>query len=200
MMSKPFSQACENNKRPILKVLSNVFADRQRVLEVGSGTGQHASFFAERLPHLQWQASDIQAHMAGVEQWRKAVNLANLPPILEFDVNSQRWPCEDVDAVFSANTLHIISWPEVQAMFQLLANNLNEGSKLCVYGPFNYNGKYTSESNASFDDWLRARDPQSGIRDFEKVDALAQAGGFKLFDDFALPANNRLLYWRNINE
>ncbi len=199
-MTLPFSQACENNKQPILDVLQDVFADRRRVLEVGSGTGQHAAFFAEQMPHLQWQASDIQAHMAGIEQWRSAVNLANLPPVLELDVNSERWPREDVDAVFSANTLHIICWPEVQAMFQLLANNLSNDSKLCIYGPFNYNGKYTSESNANFDDWLSARDPQSGIRDFEKVDALAQTGGFTLCDDFALPANNRLLYWRKTNE
>ena len=198
-MSKPFSQACENNKQPILHVLNDVFADRQRVLEVGSGTGQHAAFFAEKLPHLQWQASDVEAHMAGIEQWRSAANLANLPPVLKFDVNSQRWPGTDVDAVFSANTLHIMSWLEVEKLFQLLQANLDIDSKLCIYGPFNYSGEYTSGSNAQFDQSLRARDPRSGIRDFEKVDALAQAAGFKLRDDFALPANNRLLYWHKIN-
>ncbi len=198
-MSKPFSQACENNKRPIADVLREVFADRQRVLEVGSGTGQHAAFFAEQLPHLQWQASDVEAHLVGIEQWCRAANLANLPPLLEFDVNCQRWPCDDVDAVFSANTLHIMTWSEVETLFQLLQGNLGTDSKLCIYGPFNYDGEYTSASNAQFDQSLRARDPLSGIRDFEKVDALAQAAGFTLRNDFALPANNRLLYWQKIN-
>lgn len=198
-MSKPFSQACENNKRPIVDVLGKVFADRQHVLEVGSGTGQHAAFFAEQLPHLQWQTSDVDAHLAGIEQWRSAANLGNLPPVLEFDVNSRQWPCNNIDAVFSANTLHIMSWPEVEALFQLLQDNLGEDSKLCIYGPFNYQGQYTSASNAHFDQSLRGRDPQSGIRDFEKVDALAQSAGFQLHDDFALPANNRLLYWHKFN-
>lgn len=194
-MNKPFSQACENNKRPILEVLIDAFADRRRVLEIGSGTGQHAVYFAEEMPQLQWQASDIKEHLAGIEQWRAAAGLANLPPAVEFDVNSGRWPCADVDAVFSANTLHIMSWPEVKTAFGLLHSHLPAGSKLCIYGPFNYHGRYTSDSNARFDDWLRTRDPHSGIRDFEKVDALAKAAGFALREDFAMPANNRLLYW-----
>ena len=196
-MSKPFSQACENNKQPILEVVRDAFADRQRVLEIGSGTGQHAAFFAEQLPHLQWQPSDVREHLPGIEQWRSATSLANLLPAIEFDVNNQTWPCTniDIDAVFSANTLHIMSWPEVETTFRLMTTHLEGSSKLCIYGPFNYNGQYTSDSNAQFDDWLHARDPHSGIRDFEKVDALAQAAGFTLVDDFALPANNRLLYW-----
>ncbi|MGI9284495.1 MAG: DUF938 domain-containing protein [Pseudomonadales bacterium] len=197
-MTKPFSQACENNKQPILDVLSDAFADRQRVLEIGSGTGQHAAFFAEHLPHVQWQPSDVPEHLAGIEQWRSAAGLTNLPSAIEFDVNNQTWPCVNIgiDAVFSANTLHIMSWREVETTFQLLADNISMDCKLCIYGPFNYEGQYTSDSNARFDDWLHARDPQSGIRDFEKVDGLAEAAGFRLLDDFALPSNNRLLYWR----
>lgn len=198
-MGKPFSQACENNKRPILEVLSNAFADRRRVLEIGSGTGQHAAFFAEHLPHLQWQPSDVKEHLVGIELWRGDAGLGNLRAAVEFDVNTQAWPCAAIapvfDAVFSANTLHIMSWPEVETTFKLLGENLGAGGKLCIYGPFNYGGQYTSESNARFDQWLHARDPQSGIREFEKVDSLAIAGGFGLVDDFALPANNRLLYW-----
>lgn len=197
-MTKPFSQACENNKRPILDVLSDAFADRRRVLEIGSGTGQHAAFFAEHLPHVQWQPSDVPEHLAGIEQWRSDAGLENFLAAVEFDVNSQSWPGVDVDSVFSANTLHIMSWREVETTFKLLADNLGVDCKLCIYGPFNYNGQYTSDSNARFDEWLHARDPQSGIRDFEKVDALAAEGGFSLVEDFALPANNRLLYWRKL--
>ncbi len=194
-MSKPFSQACENNKRPILGILTEAFADRGRVLEIGSGTGQHAAFFAAHLRHLQWQPSDVKQHLAGIEQWCADAGLDNLLPAVEFDVNTQTWPCANVDAVFSANTLHIMSWAEVETTFRLLAANLGAGSKLCIYGPFNYDRQYTSASNARFDEWLRGRDPASSIRDFESVDALAVAAGFSLLNDHALPANNRLLCW-----
>jgi cyclopropane fatty-acyl-phospholipid synthase-like methyltransferase len=184
---KPFSEACERNRAPILAILKRVFADRRHVLEIGSGTGQHAAYFAPELPHLVWQASDVAEHLPGIRQW-----VAN--PI-ELDVES-KWPAIEVDAVFSANTCHIMSWPQVEHLFAGVGRLLPPGGVFALYGPFNYRGKHTSESNARFDAMLRARDPASGLREFEDVDKLARAAGLSLQEDNAMPANNRLLVWR----
>ena len=193
-MDRPFSQACENNKVPILEVLSEHFSAVNSVLEIGSGTGQHAAFFAEQLPHLQWQPTDQQHYISGIEAWRDFSQLDNLLPPLVLDVN-QPWPIETITAIFSANTVHIMSWPEVERLFAGIKAVLASGGVLCLYGPFNYGGEYTSESNARFDQWLKARDPLSGIRDFEAVNGLAQANGLSLLKDYAMPANNRCLVW-----
>jgi cyclopropane fatty-acyl-phospholipid synthase-like methyltransferase len=195
-MQKPFSQACENNKRPILEVLRRHLADARHVLEVGSGTGQHAVFFAEQLPHLAWQTSDRGEHHAGIRQWLEAARLGNVLPPLELDVTSPRWPVAHTDAVFSANTAHIMSWAMVEAFFTGVGQVLGDGGVFCLYGPFNYGGAYTSASNERFDAWLAARDPASAIRDFEAVDALAAGVGLRLVEDNAMPANNHLLVWR----
>jgi cyclopropane fatty-acyl-phospholipid synthase-like methyltransferase len=192
---KPFSEACERNQAPILSVLREVFADRTRVLEIGSGTGQHAVHFARALPHLVWQASDVAQHLAGIGAWRAEAALANLPEPIELDLNSDPWPSVAADAVFTANTLHIVSWPEVQTLFERVSRILPPRGVLAVYGPFNYAGRYTAQSNAQFDSMLRSRDPGSGIRDFEAVDALAAAQGLVLERDVAMPANNRSLVW-----
>ena len=184
---KPFSEACERNRTPILAILKRVFADRKRVLEIGSGTGQHAAYFAPELPHLVWQASDVAENLPGIRQW-----VAN--PI-ELDVDKD-WPKLAVDAVFSANTCHIMSWPQVEKLFAGVGRLLPPGGLLALYGPFNYGGKYTSESNARFDAMLRRNDPASGLRDFEDIDNLARAAGFSLEEDNTMPANNRLLVWR----
>ena len=186
---KPFSEASERNRGPILAILRRVFNDRKRVLEIGSGTGQHAAYFSAELPHLVWQASDVAEHLPGIRQW-----VSNPAPI-ELDVDKP-WPEVQADAVFSANTCHIMSWPQVERMFEGIGSLQPE--VLALYGPFNYDGRHTSESNARFDAMLRARDPLSGIRDFEKVNALAQAAGLALAEDNAMPANNRLLVWRSI--
>lgn len=194
-MERPFSQACENNKEPILAVLKRHFGDVSRVLEVGSGTGQHAVFFAEHLPHLQWQTADRPEHLPGIRQWLEWAGVDNVLPPLQLDVNDE-WPSLEVDAVFSANTLHIMSWPEVERFFAKLGTILNSGAMLCVYGPFNYGGEYTSTSNAQFDQWLKGRDPLSGIRDIEAVSELAATIGLTLLEDCAMPANNRCLVWK----
>jgi len=195
-VQKPFSQACENNKRPILEVLRRHLAGARHVLEIGSGTGQHAVFFAEQLPHLVWQTSDQREHHAGIRQWLEAAGLANVLPPAELEVATRPWPVARADAVFSANTAHIMSWVRVEAFVAGVGELLRGGGVFCLYGPFNYGGRYTSESNARFDAWLGARDPASAIRDFEAVDALAAAAGLRLVEDNALPANNRLLVWR----
>jgi cyclopropane fatty-acyl-phospholipid synthase-like methyltransferase len=196
MQDKPYSAACERNRDPILAVLRTHFADRRRVLEIGSGTGQHAVHFAAALPQLIWQTSDRTENLPGIAQWLGAAALANTPAPLAVDVATTDWPREPFDAVFSANTLHIMSWTEVQALFAALPSVTAVDGKLAVYGPFNYGGKYTSDSNAEFDAALRARVPHMGIRDFETVDALAHAAGFGLVDDVTMPANNRTLVWQ----
>jgi len=195
---KPFAESCVQNREPIIAVLRDVFADRRRVLEIGSGTGQHAVYFARELPHLVWQTADVAQHHAGIRAWLEEAALPNVLPPLALDVNQPDWPGERYDAVFSANTLHIMGWPEVEKFFAGVGAVLEPGGVLAVYGPFNYNGAFTSESNAHFDAWLKSRDPASGVRDFEAVDALARAQGLVLQLDVAMPSNNRTLVWCRI--
>ncbi len=192
---KPHSPSCDRNREPILDVLRDHFRDRRQVLEIGSGTGQHAVFFAAALPHLIWQASDRLENLAGIRMWLDEAALSNTPPPLELDVNGA-WPRQRFDAVFSANTLHIMAWPEVERLFAGLDGILAEDAKLIVYGPFNYDGRFSSESNAKFEVWLKERGAHQGIRDFEAVNALAAAIGLELLEDRAMPANNRCLVWR----
>jgi SAM-dependent methyltransferase len=194
-MLKPYAPACDRNREPILGVLHRWFADRQSVLEVGSGTGQHAVAFAEALPHLEWQTSDVPENLPGIRMWLEEARLPNLPPPLELDV-SGRWPKAHYDAAFSANTLHIMSWDEVRKLFAGLARALAPDATLAIYGPFNYAGRFTSDSNAGFDRSLKERSASMGIRNFEEVDALARSADFKLAEDCAMPANNRTLVWR----
>ena len=192
---KPRSEACERNRDPILEVLRDRFADRRRVLEIGSGTGQHAVHFAAAMAQLTWQTSDLDCSLPGIRAWVGESGLSNLPPPIALDVTGS-WPAARFDAVFTANTLHIMSWPEVQRLFAALPEVLAPDAVLAVYGPFNYNGRFTSPSNAAFDDWLKRRSPQSGIRDFAAVDELARSIGFILVEDRPMPANNRALVWR----
>ena len=195
-MTRPFSQACENNREAIFAVLERVFADRKQILEIGSGTGQHAAAFAPHLPHLVWQTSDLPEHHPGIEQWIKAAPTQNLLSPVALNVNDKPWPVAPVDGVFSANTFHIMSWPSVQGFFSGLALALSADGILAIYGPFNYDGTYTSPSNARFDQWLKDRDPAQGIRDFEAVNVLALEQDLILIEDKAMPANNRLLVWK----
>ena len=192
---KPRSDAVERNRVPILEVLRDHFADRRRVLEIGSGTGQHAVHFAAALPRLIWQTSDLAPSLPGIRQWLEEARLPNLPPPIALDVTGP-WPDTAFDAVFSANTLHIMSWRAVRALFEALPAVLTEDAVLAVYGPFNYDGRFTSESNAAFDAWLKQRSPESGIRDFAAVDGLARSIGFALVEDRPMPANNRTIIWR----
>ena len=196
-MERPFSQSCENNKAPILEVLRRYFADVDFVLEVGSGTGQHAVHFAAELPHLRWQCCDQSEYLPGIRSWLDWAKLANTPAPLELNVNNP-WPLASTAAIFSANTLHIMSWEEVGKFFAAVADVLADGGILCVYGPFNYRGSYTSDSNARFDQWLKARDSASGIRDFEAIGELANRAGLQLLEDCEMPANNRCLVWRKL--
>jgi cyclopropane fatty-acyl-phospholipid synthase-like methyltransferase len=193
--AKPYSEACERNRGPILEVLREHFADRRRVLEIGSGTGQHAVHFAAALPHVIWQTSEVEANLAGIRLWREESGLPNLPQPIPLDVTGS-WPDAKFDAVFTANTLHIMSWRDVRTLFMALPDVLTSDAVLAVYGPFNYDGRFTAPSNAAFDEWLKQRSPDSGIRDFAAVDELARSIGLTLVEDRAMPANNRTIVWR----
>jgi cyclopropane fatty-acyl-phospholipid synthase-like methyltransferase len=193
-MHKPHSPASDRNRDAILDVLRKHFTDRAQVLEIGSGTGQHAVYFAAALKHLTWQTSDVAQHLPGIRAWLAEAHLPNTPEPLAFDVNAA-WPAGPFDAAFSANTLHIMAWDEVVRLFEGLPRILSPGAVLAVYGPFNEAGRFTSPSNAAFDAALRAADPRRGIRDIEAVDALAFANGLVRVDDRAMPANNRCITW-----
>lgn len=191
---KPFAQSCAENQEPILEVLKDAFAASRKVLEIGSGTGQHAVYFARHLPALQWQTSDLPENHPGIRLWIEEAGLSNVLAPLTIDARNSDWPVAKIDAVFSANAVHIMSWAAVESLFRGIGKVLPAG-RLALYGPFNYGGKFTSESNARFDLWLKGRDPLSGVRDFEAVHALAEGEGFRLVRDWAMPANNRTLVW-----
>jgi SAM-dependent methyltransferase len=192
----PFAEACERNKGPILAVLREAFAGCSHVLEIGSGTGQHAVYFATEMPWLVWQPSETADAMPGLRRRIFNEGPKNLRAPVEIDVTARPWDVRKVDGIFTANTLHILHWPGVEALFAGLPGVSKPGTVLAVYGPFRYRGAHTAGSNASFDAMLRARDPGSGVRDFEAVDALARAAGFGLAADHPMPANNRTLVWK----
>ncbi|GLQ47502.1 hypothetical protein GCM10007862_25530 [Dyella lipolytica] len=195
MSDKPYSAASERNREPILAVLREWFADRRQVLEIGSGTGQHAVHFAAAMPQLVWQCSDRAGNLPGMRLWLDEAALPNTPLPFEFDVTGA-WPAHRYDAIFSANTLHIMAWPEVERLFAGLPAITSADAAVAVYGPFNVDGHFTSESNAAFDRDLKMRGAHMGIRDVAAVDAVAAAAGFNLSEDVAMPANNRLRLWR----
>ena len=192
---KPYAESCDQNRDPILAVLREEFAGCRAILEIGSGTGQHAVYFARQLPHLDWQTSDCLECHPGILAWLEEAALPNVRPPLALDVRLDAWPESAFDGVFSANTVHIMGWEEVEMMFAGIGRVLESRGRFCLYGPFNYQGRYTSDSNARFDAWLKARDPRSGVRNFEDLDALARAAGMQLLRDHAMPANNRILVW-----
>ena len=189
----PCSEACERNKGPILEVLRSVFADRSHVLEIGSGTGQHGVHFAAHLEHVTWHPTERLGALPELAARIQAEGGRNLRQPMLLDVRQSVWPLRSVDAVFTANTLHILSWPEVTAMFHGIGGTLVPGGVVCVYGPFRYAGSYTSPSNLEFDRLLRERDPDSGIREIHDLTALASGFGLRLDADHDLPAHNRLL-------
>lgn len=194
-IEKPFSQACENNKGPILAVLREHLTTPTRLLEVGSGTGQHAAWLALHLPHVQWQPSDVHDNLAGVQLWLNDAPCGNVLEPIELDVRN-RWPNGPYDALFTANSLHIMSQHSAALCIARGASVLRSEGLFMIYGPFNYHGRFTSDSNAQFQQWLQARNPESGIRDAEWVtDTMAQHG-LTWVKDHEMPANNRLLVFQ----
>ena len=194
--AKRHAESCDQNRRPIEAVLREWLTAPGELLEIGSGTGQHAAYFAPVLPHVLWRPSDLEEHLPSIRAWCAEAGAANLLEPIQLDVRWPDWGVSDQDYVFSANTLHIMPWEAVEAALAGAGRVLRAGGLLVYYGPFNYGGKYTSESNARFDAWLKAQDPRRGVRDFEAVDALAREAGLRLEADRAMPANNRMLRWR----
>ena len=197
-MSLPFSQACENNKQYILDKLLPLFSAGSIVLEIGTLTAQHIRFFAEALPLVYWIPSDLDENLPMVRAGLAACTLRNISAPLSLDVAEEPWPLQQVDGIFTANTLHIMRYDYVAGFFRNAGRVLKAGGVLCVYGPFKYGGEFTTQSNASFDVWLKQRDVLSGVRDFEQVQAWATAAGLELLADHTMPANNQLLVWRKL--
>jgi cyclopropane fatty-acyl-phospholipid synthase-like methyltransferase len=196
VMEYVVSDAAERNKEPILQIIAPVLSQTRRVLEIGSGTGTHALHFSARLPHLLWQPTDFGDYLPALRERLKREGGAKLLPVIELDVRNHPWPVEEVDAIYSANTLHIMSWSSVHDFFKGVGNVLSKQGLLCVYGAFRYGDRYTSDSNAKFDQFLQNRDPDSGLRDAHEVDRLAREQGLTLLADHAMPANNQLRIWQ----
>lgn len=192
-MVKQFSQACANNQVYILQHLQRLLNAESSVLEIGSGTGQHAVYFAEHLPQAIWQTSDLTINHNSINAWIDDYSSDNCLRPVELDVTKESWLASKVDAIFSANTMHIMAWPVVEKFIANVNHYVKEGGLLIIYGPFNYEGRYTSDGNANFDQYLRASNPQQGIRDIEQVVALANKNNLYLKEDNEMPANNRLL-------
>jgi len=192
-----FSESCERNKGPILDRLTDELRDCLTVLEIGSGTGQHAVHFATGLPRLEWQPTERTGELRPLAMRIEAEAPENVRPPLPLDVGVIPWPVTGpFDAVFTANTLHIMSWDSVRFFFDGVGRVLGERGLLCIYGPFLYEKAETVPSNVAFDQWLRNRDASSGIREFTAVDSLADAQALTLKADYPMPANNRLLVWQ----
>ncbi len=198
-MNKPNAPSCEQNQQVILDVLKELFIEPGDVLEIGSYTGQHAVFFTQHLPHLSWYPGDLEAEHVGMKMWFSEVEHDRIHTPLILDVDIPDWNINKKDYVFSANVTHIISLEQTEKMFRHVGEVLKSGGLFVQYGPFNYNGKYTSESNANFDGWLKQRDPKSGIKHFESIEKLAEKNTLKLFKDIKMPANNRILVWEKAN-
>ncbi len=198
MIDKPFSQACENNKDPILDLLRHYLSGDERMLEIGSGTGQHARYFADHFPGIIWQTSDLPENHPGIKSWIEESEHQNIRPPMTLNVSDrQHWPTEQYDAIFTANTLHIMSWLAVKEMFRMMGSCLKPGGLFFCYGPFNRDGQFTSASNKAFDASLRQRDPEMGLRDVGEVRKEAQQHQMTLLHTHSMPANNLLLVFRH---
>ncbi len=195
-MEKSFSQACENNKRPILDVIGGYFNEPGLILEIGTGSAQHAMYFAEKLRKLYWQTSDKAENIDDINAHVNEYTHYNLGRPLAIDVLQKDWQLEYCEGIFSANTTHIMNWQMVKNMFEGVGNLLLPEKYFCLYGPFTFNGKFTSSSNESFDKMLKERDPQSGLKNFEELQKLAESKGLNFFKQHDLPANNNILVWQ----
>jgi cyclopropane fatty-acyl-phospholipid synthase-like methyltransferase len=193
-MNKPVAEACLRNQAPIAEALKDIFNRPGQVLEIGSGTGQHAVYIARELSHVMWQPTDVEGTLAGINAWRLEAGLSNVLTPVALDVLQPDWPVKGpYDGVFTANTIHFISWDAVRAMFAGVAGVLKQQGAFCIYGPFNRDGHYTSDGNRHLDAWLKSRDPASGIKDIHAVIECATEYDLLFSEEKQLPANNLLL-------
>lgn len=192
---KQHAPSYERNKDAILAVLHEILPSSGTVLEIGSGTGQHAAHFAARLPHLVWQPTDLLQNLPSIRAWREEADVSNLREPVELDLHARCWPVKRADAVVCINTIHIVAWEAVINLVAGVGRLLSPGGVFYVYGAYRYRTRPLEPSNEEFDRWLKARDPRSGVRDFEAVDALARNAGLALAGDRPMPANNRSIWW-----
>jgi SAM-dependent methyltransferase len=192
---KQFAHACERNKDQILTVLKEILPSSGMALEIGSGTGQHAAYFAAHFKHLIWQPTDLSENFPSIRAWREEAGLSNLREPLELDLLAESWPVTSAQAIVCINTIHIVAWNGVENLFAGAGRVLSPGGVMVVYGAYRYATRPLEPSNEDFDRWLKARDPVSGVRDFEAVNALAVKNGLLLAGDRAMPANNRSIWW-----
>jgi cyclopropane fatty-acyl-phospholipid synthase-like methyltransferase len=196
MTAKPSAPAAVRNRQPILEVIANEFRDCKSVLEIGSGTGQHAVFFAESMPWLNWQTSDLAENHAGIRSWIAGAGLANVRDPILLDVERADEFEARFDGVFSSNTAHIMSLNGVRCMFDVIGRLLPDGGAFCLYGPFNQNGEFSSDSNRRFDASLRRQNPAMGVRNLEELDEFAKKQSMHRDRLYAMPANNQIAVWR----
>ena len=196
-----FSDACERNKKPILEVLEKYMPKRGLVLEIGSGTGQHAVYFAGKFGTIKWQPSEVPENLPGLTARIEAEGNEFVKPPIAIDVlkdDISAWPERILTAAFSANTSHIMDWQTVRGMFAGLGTKLKPRGVFCLYGPFNNGGKYTSDSNQAFDLRLKSQNPEMGLRDIQSLETLAGKNDMKLIDLVPMPAENMtLVFARN---
>lgn len=196
---KPFSPACERNQQPILEVLQQIIDEQdRRLLEIGSGTGQHAVFLAPHFPQVEWYPTDVQANLKGINLWLEEARIPNIQKPQRVEIGKDELPKLKFDVIFTANTFHIMHWKEVKSLIKQFGGRLREGARVAIYGPFKYDGKFTSQSNEEFDQSLKAKDPMSGIRSFEDVNNNMIKNGFELVMDVKMPANNQMLIYRRL--
>ncbi len=196
---KPFSPACERNQQPILEVLKQVIDEQdRRLLEIGSGTGQHAVFMAPYFPQVQWYPTDVQVNLKGINLWLEEARVPNIQKPQRVEIGKDELPKLKFDVIFTANTFHIMHWKEVKSLVKQFGGRLREGARVVIYGPFKYGGSFTTQSNEEFDLSLKAKDPMSGIRSFEDVNNNMIKNGFELVMDVAMPANNQMLVYRRL--
>lgn len=203
--SRQFAPATARNREPILEILGRVLPAQGTILEIGSGSGEHAVFFAQQLAPRQWLPSDPDAgKRASIEAWRQECATANLLVPVDIDTTKHLWtverlpPSPRVTAMVSINMIHIAPWPAALGLFAGAGRILHPGDILFLYGPFKQQGKHTAPSNAQFDDWLRAQDPDWGVRDLAEVVDVATAQGFRHDEIVEMPANNLSVIFRRI--
>lgn len=200
MDSKLFAPSAERNRQPLRDVLKNVLTGNGLLLEVGSGTGQHAAYLAKDFPAYQWQPTDLPQNLDSIDAWAAESDADNILPAraldLSVDFSKSNWPVEQCDAVVCINTIHIVAWPLVENLFRGAGQVLQPGGVIFVYGPYEYSDRPLEPTNAEFNEWLKMRDPESGIRKFDDVNRLATEAGMVLEGDEAMPANNRSIWWR----
>ena len=192
---KRFAEACDRNQAPILEVLSTILPDTGKVLEIGSGTGQHATYFSRYLPNLTWQPSDLAEMLPSIKAWCEESSAKNLNAPIVIDLFDNNEALSRVDAIVCINVAHIVAWEGVKRLFKIADNILNPTGVIYFYGPYRYTNRPLEPSNEAFDEWLTKNNPVSGIRDYSAVESLAESNGFTLGGDKSMPSNNRSIWW-----